>query len=422
MAKVRRSSYAFFYLEDAYEPDLATVLRGKLPAPAPVARISALSVLSGERHELSRAELELLLSVPTERWIESDGRDGDVLRDLTEKGLLLSDREDSRCRALRDREDALAANEWNPYAALYHYLTQWTSVDIREPGKEEYEITDRTIAIGRAFVAEHGPPPGEFAEERGARSLPLPGAEQEGALFRTLTARRTTRAFDAGEPMTLEQLGAVLRYVFGCHGYGRTISGVLCIKRTSPSGGALHAIEAYPIISNVTGVQPGIYHYNVHDHALTLLSELEPAEARKMATTFMCGQSYFGAAHVSFVLTARFYRNHWKYRRHQKAYAGLLMDAAHLSQTLYLVSGELGLGAFVTIAINGRDIEERLDLDGVSEGVIAMTGCGPKAPGESPLELHVSSEPGQLTPPDSGVSERRVRRAASTPARMPLRS
>src|SRR5205085_9770337 len=94
----------------------------------------------------------------------------------------------------------------------------------------------------------------------------------------------------------------------------------------------------------------------------------------------------------TFILTARFYRNHWKYRRHQKAYAGLLMDAAHLSQTLYLVSTELNLGAFVTIAINARDIEERLGIDGVTEGVIAMTGCGRRMPGESPLELRFSPE------------------------------
>jgi putative peptide maturation dehydrogenase len=393
MAKVRRTAYAFFYLEDSYLPDLAAVLRGELPAPAPEARIFALAILTGERHELGRRDLELLLSVPAGRWIEYDGRDSEKLGDLVEKGLLLSDADDSRLRALREREQALAANEWNPYAALYHYLTQWSAVDIREPGEEEYQITARSRAIIQAFVAEHGPPPGEFADERQARSLSLPGGDRDGALFRTLTARRTTRSFDADVPMTLEQLDTVLRYVFGCHGYGTTTAGVVCIKRTSPSGGGLQPIEAYPIVSNVTGVQPGIYHYNVRDHALTLLSELEPAEGRRMATSFMCGQSYFGAAHVSFVLTARFYRNHWKYRRHQRAYAGILMDAAHLSQTLYLVSGELGLGAFVTIAINARDIEERLGLDGVSEGVVAMTGCGRRAPGKSPLELHVSADP-----------------------------
>ena len=87
------------------------------------------------------------------------------------------------------------------------------------------------------------------------------------------------------------------------------------------------------------------------------------------------------------VLTARFARNHWKYRSHRKAYAGILMDAAHLSQTLQLVSTELGLGAFVTLAINARDIDDRLGLDGVAEGAVAMVGCGPRAPGRSPLEL-----------------------------------
>jgi SagB-type dehydrogenase family enzyme len=107
----------------------------------------------------------------------------------------------------------------------------------------------------------------------------------------------------------------------------------------------------------------------------------------------MCGQSYFGAAHVSFILTARFYRTYWKYRRHQKAYAAILMDTAHLTQTLYLVSTDLGLGAFVSIAINARDIEEFLGFDGVHEGVIAMAGCGPRASGESPLELLASTNP-----------------------------
>jgi putative peptide maturation dehydrogenase len=391
--KVRRTPYAFFYLEDSYLPDLAAVLSAELPAPAPEARIVAHSILTGERHELSRDDLELILSIPAGIWVTADGRDGEALRHLARNGLLLSDSRGRRLTALRERDEALAANEWNPYAALYHYLTQWRDVDVREPGEQEYRVTPKTKAISRAFLAEHGPPPSEFADERRGRSLPLPGTVRGGALFRTLAARRTTRSFDAEAPMTLDQLDGVLRYVFGCHGYGRTTAGVTCIKRTSPSGGALHAIEAYPIVSNVTGVEPGIYHYNVRDHALTMLSELDPAEARDTSTTFMCGQSYFGAAHVSFVLTARFYRSHWKYRRHQKAYAGLLMDAAHLSQTLYLVSSELGLGAFVTVAINSRDIEQRLGIDGVSEGVLAMTGCGRRAPGESPLELEVSPDP-----------------------------
>jgi putative peptide maturation dehydrogenase len=186
--------------------------------------------------------------------------------------------------------------------------------------------------------------------------------------------------------MALDDLDAVLRYVFGCHGYTSRVDGVVCIKRTSPSGGGLHPITAYPIITNVEGIAPGVYYYNAGDHSLALIHALSADEARELATQFACGQDYFAAAHVSFVLAARFYRNHWKYRRHPRAYAGMLMDAGHLSQTLYLIAAELGIGAFVTIAINGRDIEERLELDGVEDGALAICGCGPRAERSSPLE------------------------------------
>ncbi len=55
------------------------------------------------------------------------------------------------------------------------------------------------------------------------------------------------------------------------------------------------------------------------------------------------------------------------------------MDAAHLSQTFYLVCGELGLGAFITAAINSSNIEEKLGLDGFIEGALAICGCGTPA-------------------------------------------
>jgi hypothetical protein len=51
------------------------------------------------------------------------------------------------------------------------------------------------------------------------------------------------------------------------------------------------------------------------------------------------------------------------------------------------------LGAFGTIAINAADIEEYLDFDGVTEGVIAMAGCGVRAGGRSPMEPEFSSSP-----------------------------
>lgn len=393
MSKVRRTRYAFFYLEDDHSVDIVALLGGTAAAAGGQARVLALAMLTGERHQLEREELQLLMSLPAGHWTEVDRVDPDRARSLSEKGLVLSDAEDSRFKALRERDEALYDNEWNLYSALYHYMTQWSGVESREGEEDLMLLHARSKAAAQALVAEHGLPPGEFAEVQSDHQLALPGIEREGALYRSLMARRTTRAFDPDTPITLAQLDTVLRYVFGCHGYATNMADIVCIKRTSPSGGGLHPIEVYPIVSNATGVEPGIYHYNVRDHSLDRLRDGEPGELQQMATSFMGGQSFFGGAHVSFVLTARFYRNHWKYRRHQKAYSGILMDAAHLSQTLYLVSAELGIGAFVTIAINGRDIEERFGFDGVGEGVIAMAGCGPRLTQDSPLELRFSPEP-----------------------------
>ena len=76
--------------------------------------------------------------------------------------------------------------------------------------------------------------------------------------------------------MTLEQLDTVVRYVFGCHEYGRNSADAVCIKRTSPSGGGLAPIEAYLIVDGVESVPGGVFHYNGHDHCLAQMEELPP--------------------------------------------------------------------------------------------------------------------------------------------------
>ncbi len=58
---------------------------------------------------------------------------------------------------------------------------------------------------------------------------------------------------------------------------------------------------------------------------------------------------------------------------------GFSMDAAHLSQTLYLVAAELRIRCLFHIVINGRDIEAHLGLDGIERGVSPSAGCGPRS-------------------------------------------
>jgi putative peptide maturation dehydrogenase len=384
-----RSRFAAFALDDSLSFDPVALLSGAPPARVSRARITAFSILTGKRHDLTPAELEVLWTLPADEWFAPDGADDSMLEHLVECGLAISDAPTPVATTLRERHEALSGTAWNRHAALYHYMTQWSGVALAE---DPEGLAEAARAAARRLALANGPGPGPFADVTATRTIALPGIERTEPLYRTLVARRTARGFDESRSMQVADLDAVLRYVFGCHGHAPSALGTTLIRRTSPSAGALHAIEAYPIVAAVAGIEPGIYHYGVADHTLGLLRGLDARQAREMATAFMCGQNHLGAAHVTFVLTARFDRSYWKYREHPRAYAALLMDAAHLSQTLQLVSTDLGLRAFVTLVVNGLDIEGELGLDGAREGVMAIVGCG--LPAETPTPFEMSFAPG----------------------------
>jgi SagB-type dehydrogenase family enzyme len=154
------------------------------------------------------------------------------------------------------------------------------------------------------------------------------------------------------------------------------------LKKTSPSGGSQHPVEVYPLVRAVEGLQPGLYHYGVENHELELVESHTREEVAELILEVTAGQAHFATAQVLFLMTARFARNFWKYAAHAKAYRVLLLDAAHLSQTLYLVCAELGLGAFVSAAINEHNIDRRLRLQPFTEGAILVSGCGRPVPSE----------------------------------------
>jgi putative peptide maturation dehydrogenase len=389
MARLRRTRYLFFTCQDETFVDIPALLSGTARL-APHRVTYAISILCGEEYPITRDELDCVVSVPSDRWMDDGGMDPSMVDRLAHLGILLSDADDASLAELVRRDDELEAGQWNLYGALLHFLTKWRDVDLGTGIADEADVDELPANIYDAiddFVAQHGPAPAAFHSLDRPRAVhELPVIERAGGLYEALEKRKTTRRFDRGAPLALGDLATVLYYVFGCHGYAGMAGDGLMLKRTSPSGGGLHPIEAYPLVADVDGLAPGLYHYNARDHSLELVAELGAEAAGELAAQFVCGQRYFASAHVLFVMTARFYRSFWKYRRHQRAYSVLLMDAAHLSQTLYLVAAELGLGAFVTAAVNGANIEEQLGIDGWTEGVLAVSGCGRPAGLRSPFE------------------------------------
>jgi putative peptide maturation dehydrogenase len=400
--QLQRPRYLFLVPLDTPLLDIEELLCGTVVLDS-VPQMAAVSVLRGELFLISADELEVIERLSGDSWssVESLGRaspaDLNLFRELGSKGLILTDIDEEPFIELRRRNELLRSSGWDAYAALYHFMTRWSQMDLRTmawPVGQPQHVDDARGSVDR-FIELFGKPPRHFhSVQNPVCSVRLPLVAPEDGIYDLLTRRKTTRAFDPSVPMALEDLATILFYVFGCHGLCRVTDDFVGLKRTSPSGGGLHPIEAYPLIVNVTGLRSGIYHYDVEHHALALLEELTPEDAIETATAFAAGQAYFGMANALFMLTARFYRNFWKYRRNGKTYSVLLMDAAHLSQTLYLICTQLGLGAFITTAINAIDIEERLGLDGFAEGTLAMLGCGiPAQTGEGLEPSYVSYVP-----------------------------
>jgi SagB-type dehydrogenase family enzyme len=99
--------------------------------------------------------------------------------------------------------------------------------------------------------------------------------------------------------------------------------------RSVASAGALYPNELYTGVYDVSGVQPGIYHYGVGQRILTCLREgdfgadvrnLVPVSSPEIAATFF--------------ITGIFFRSAWKYG--ERAYRYVLLDAGHLLENLLL--------------------------------------------------------------------------------------
>ena len=400
MERLRRSQYNFIVPSEKHFIDIDALLRGKVVFDTePVLR--AISLTAGRSVDLSHEALEVLLALPSNSWTPIDDlsdRQRTQVEKLASSGLIVTNRPGSPYDDHLTRHELLESLGWDPYAALFHHMTRWGQVNLEETGSDLTEPPEvlpidtgssRDADMTSYYANAFGKPPNHFYQAPNSTTMiDLPLVEKSSGLYAALAKRRTTRVF-LQKPITFEEFSTILYYVFGCHGFSRLSPDLVLLHKTSPSGGGLHPVEVYPLVLSVEGVVEGIYHYDVEHHSVELLRQLSSDDARQTALLFVAGQSYFSSAAVLFILVSRFYRNHWKYRFNAKTFSVMLMDAAHLSQTNYLVCAELGLGAFVTGAINAQDIDSALELDGITAGAIAVLGSGRPATGVSELELVV---------------------------------
>lgn len=372
-------------------PDFAALLRGDSRLDSRVG-INLLCPVTGERIPLTQAQVGFIAGLSARQWhdVASLAANGALTADeiavLAERGALVCDAKTAGAARLREGEARLTAVGWHPQAALYHAATQWRGVEGDEGHRDHDDDAHRERLS--AHAATHGMLPPHFHHRDDALlRQALPAVAFDDPFAQLLRARRTTRHFETGKALSLADFTRVLHGTFGVMGTEVLAPDMVALKRTSASGGALHPIDAYPLVIRVDGLEPGFYHHEGASHSLALIEPMSEFQAREVAAALTIGQAYFAEAHALVFHVARLDRHHWKYRRHPKAYKAVLLDSGHLSQTFYLLAAERGLGAFYTAAINDADAGSRLKLDPLSEIVIGANGIGIPDPSRDQLHL-----------------------------------
>lgn len=382
--KLRRCAVLFIEPREELAIDWSALLSGSSALGATLRWIVLAPHLEREA-EVDAAQLAALGGIGQTAWrarAECDAQFGAaVIGSLLALGLLIADTEPAN--PLRARDELLRSQHWRPLAAAAHVFSRWTGMRV-DSGMHFPNFDELVAAYGQ-------PPPAALDRAPTGSALSLPPADA-GPLDACLLQRYTGRNFDAESAIPLAVAARLLQRSFGAQGQQMLAPGAWVHKKTSPSAGALHPIDAYVLAQRIDGVPCGLYHYHPVRHALEPVAALEPIGARALALCAVADQHWFADAPMLVVLSARVVRNFWKYRNHAKAHRALMLDAGHLSQTFYLLATEAGMPAFITAAINEAELERALALDALCDAVIAVCGCGPSAPTRETVELRYGED------------------------------
>lgn len=367
--KLRRCAIVFFEIRESVEFVIETLFAGGDGLSRTQHWVAIAPHLDGEVI-VALEQREFLGTLSPSSWIDGDALDDrarSIARLLIEAGLVISDERISL--PTRRRDEAVRSAHWWPLAAVGHRMARWKGVD------SVSEMESNKLVTAQDFRGKLGAPPPAVKEmPEGGEELKLTSPPRSS--FDDLLGRRTTcRNFDERRGLEESVFATMMKRVFGAQAIAQPYEDTIFLKKTSPSGGGLHSIGAYVMVRNVTGVARGLYDYHPLRHSLRAI-ETNQKDLDGLALRVLAGQHWFAQAPVLVFLIPRYARSFWKYRHHAKAYRALVLDGGHLSQTMYLSATELGLGAFITSAINEVDIEEAFSLNSLAEGPIAACGFG----------------------------------------------
>ena len=203
------------------------------------------------------------------------------------------------------------------------------------------------------------------------KTISLPPIEN----FKNINATRLVSAIENRKShrkflprsLSLEEISYLL---WATQGIRKKVRNV--VLRTVPSAGNRHAIETYLLISDIIGLESGIYRFLPVEHQL-LFEFAEDNLSEKIANATL-GQYFIGTAPVVFVWTAVPYRMEWRYGN--AAHKVITIDAGHVCQNLYLACEAIKAGTCAVAAYHQELMDKLIGVDGEDEFTIYLAPVG----------------------------------------------
>ncbi len=200
---------------------------------------------------------------------------------------------------------------------------------------------------------------------------------QDPTLTAVLEDRVSTRTFDEAHPITVEQLGELLYRTARTRRTEPVGPGEELLSRPYPSGGGIYELELYPVVRNVAGLEPAMYHYDSFDHVLKPVADANSQAVSRLLKPASATLTGGAEPQVLVVMAARCGRIMWTYE--QIGYAAILKDAGVLMQTIYLAATAMGLGACAQgfgdtaafVAATGVDERQECNVGSIIIGSVA---------------------------------------------------
>ena len=207
------------------------------------------------------------------------------------------------------------------------------------------------------------------------RKFSVAHPEATSPVAKLLRERHSTRSFDDQRPITLAELAQFLdgtARVLSRSNMKLDLDGDHTV-RPYPSAGAAYELELYLAVASCEGLARGFYHYDAGAHVLAPIG----VPANELEALLAEAEDAMGAPaapQILITIAARFGRISWKYS--SIAYALILKDVGVLTQTLYLMAADMGLGG---CAIGITNIDLFAKMTGVEfhvEGPVGQFAIG----------------------------------------------